>query len=568
MVDILDSLSNLTRCCLHFIQNRGPLPESVYVGRVRPSAVSYGGMAHTTLPKIASTPFRTGTSNSLSLFFLLLICLTIVAFTLLGTSIACAAGVVTGTGVITGAGTTLNINDGTLKVPYDIVNNGTLQTSAGSIEVGGNWVNNGTVTSGTGSVKFIDGQSPVAISGANTFYNFSVITTIGKRLDFDVNNTQTITNSLTLHGIPGNLLFLRSSSDGQQASIDLQDSVALHANSTQSIDYIDVKDHNAVGVSLAPGSPGDYHSVDSGNNSHWFEFIDSDGDGIDDTWELDNFGDLTTADETTDFDNDGLLDIDEFLNGTDPKNPDSDGDGMTDGWEVTFGLDPLTDDSGLDPDGDGLTNGEEFALGTDPGEWTMTITSITPSTGVSDSVVAITDISGSGFRAGATVKLTKAGESDIVASGVVVGLTHIMCSFDITDAPTGAWNVVVTNPDPQSVTLANGFIVKCPALTCSISLIGPGPLYGVQISFGNPCSEPQTVEIKIWVELDELTIILLRDGADGSFSLPAGLVKTAVELIPQGVYNFKTGVKWWIRLINPVTGEEFNSDSTIIPADE
>ncbi len=566
MVSMLDYLSNLTRCRLNFIRERRLSPESVYVGRVRHNTISNAvfnaDMAHATLPKTTSAPFITDLSNYLSVIYFLRICLAIVVFTLSNTSIVTAVGVVTGPGVTTGAGTTLNINNGTLTVPYDIVNNGTLQTGTGTIEVGGDWANTGTVTSGTGLVRFIDTQGLSNISGSNTFYNLSIITSIGKMLEFDADNTQTIINSLTLHGISENLLFLRSASDGQQASIDLQ------PGGVQSIDYVDVKDSNAVGVPLAPGTPESYHSADSGNNSHWFQSVDSDGDGIPDSWELGNFGDLTTADETTDFDNDGLLDIDEFLNGTDPNNPDTDGDGMTDGWEVAFGLDPLTDDSGLDPDGDGLTNGEEFVLDTDPGEWTMTITAITPSTGVSDGVVDITDISGSGFRAGATVKLTKAGESDIGASGVVVGLTQITCSFDITDAPTGAWNVVVTNPDTQSVTLTNGFIVKCPALTCSVSLIGPGPLYGVQIGFGNPCSEPQAVEIKIWVELDELTIILLRDGADGSFSLPAGLEKTDVELIPQGVYNFKTGVKWWIRLINPVTGEEFDSDSVIIPADE
>ena len=44
----------------------------------------------------------------------------------------------------------------------------------------------------------------------------------------------------------------------------------------------------------------------------------SDGDDIDDEWELLYFGDLTTADNTTDSDGDGYLDLYEYLNGTNP----------------------------------------------------------------------------------------------------------------------------------------------------------------------------------------------------------------------------------------------------------
>ncbi|MFH1811506.1 MAG: PKD domain-containing protein [Pseudomonadota bacterium] len=46
--------------------------------------------------------------------------------------------------------------------------------------------------------------------------------------------------------------------------------------------------------------------------------IDSDGDGIADGWEMDKFGNLTTASATTDSDDDGVSDLDEFLRGTDP----------------------------------------------------------------------------------------------------------------------------------------------------------------------------------------------------------------------------------------------------------
>ncbi len=73
----------------------------------------------------------------------------------------------------------------------------------------------------------------------------------------------------------------------------------------------------------------------------WDEFVDTDGDGASDRWEV--------------------------ACGTDPDdlddNPfrDSDGDGMPDWWELRYGLDPYDpDDAWEDPDNDGLINLYEY----------------------------------------------------------------------------------------------------------------------------------------------------------------------------------------------------------------
>ena len=92
---------------------------------------------------------------------------------------------------------------------------------------------------------------------------------------------------------------------------------------------------------------------------------DSDGDGLLDAWEQQYFGSLS-RNGLEDFDGDGLNDDAEHELGTDPTLPDTDGDAMTDGWEADNRLDPLTDDSLLDPDGDGSVNLDEFQNGTDP----------------------------------------------------------------------------------------------------------------------------------------------------------------------------------------------------------
>ena len=80
--------------------------------------------------------------------------------------------------------------------------------------------------------------------------------------------------------------------------------------------------------------------------------------------------DRTSVEQTDDSDSDGLLDMDEFENGTDPHSVDSDSDGLPDLWEVEAGLDATdaedTNGAQGNPDGDGYTNLEEYNNLTDP----------------------------------------------------------------------------------------------------------------------------------------------------------------------------------------------------------
>ena len=88
------------------------------------------------------------------------------------------------------------------------------------------------------------------------------------------------------------------------------------------------------------------------------------------------------------------------------------------------------------------------------------VTSITPNTGENMDIVPV-NISGTNFANGATVKLTMTGQNDIIATNVIVDSDNqILCYFDLMGAATGAWHVVVTNPDAQSGTLPNGFTVS------------------------------------------------------------------------------------------------------------
>jgi hypothetical protein len=97
--------------------------------------------------------------------------------------------------------------------------------------------------------------------------------------------------------------------------------------------------------------------------------LDDDNDGMPDTFE--NSAGLNprdAADAQADGDDDGLPNLAEYGNSTDPRVADSDQDGMEDGLEVSHGLNPLdAKDGALDLDGDGLTNTHEASLHTDPG---------------------------------------------------------------------------------------------------------------------------------------------------------------------------------------------------------
>ena len=96
--------------------------------------------------------------------------------------------------------------------------------------------------------------------------------------------------------------------------------------------------------------------------------VDNDYDGRPDYWNIncnpicqDNSG-LTLDEFLEDTDNDGVANLQEQSDGTDPANPDSDGDGISDGNEKANNTNPLT----VDSDNDGLTDGDEQIASTNP----------------------------------------------------------------------------------------------------------------------------------------------------------------------------------------------------------
>lgn len=112
--------------------------------------------------------------------------------------------------------------------------------------------------------------------------------------------------------------------------------------------------------------------------------IDIDNDGLVDSWEIENFGDLTSESGDGDYDGDGLSNRAEARLGTNAKLSDSDGDGFSDKVELQGNSDPLNIDSvpssdlimlpaaeiGYMPKGTGTTVNIQMASDLSDGVWT------------------------------------------------------------------------------------------------------------------------------------------------------------------------------------------------------
>jgi len=93
-----------------------------------------------------------------------------------------------------------------------------------------------------------------------------------------------------------------------------------------------------------------------GEDGTVFLILDGDLDGMGDSWEETHFGDTTSHDGSVDSDTDGLADLEEFRNATDPNDFDTDGDFISDGSEVGNGTDP-NDVLSFAPPGSGVISG-------------------------------------------------------------------------------------------------------------------------------------------------------------------------------------------------------------------
>jgi len=93
--------------------------------------------------------------------------------------------------------------------------------------------------------------------------------------------------------------------------------------------------------------------------------VDSDGNGLPDLWEQLYFGHIG-VDPNADPDGDGLSNLQEYQDHSDPAKGDTDGDEMPDGWEISHRLDPQFADASLDYNNTGFSNLQDYLYGLDP----------------------------------------------------------------------------------------------------------------------------------------------------------------------------------------------------------
>lgn len=109
----------------------------------------------------------------------------------------------------------------------------------------------------------------------------------------------------------------------------------------------------------------------------------------------------------------------------------------------------------------GLTaSGNRWGIDFDMPLLPPTVLGIEPASGGNLESQVLVTISGTGFLPFATVKLARAGQSDIVGTGVTVdGPTRIRCVFNLTGAVPGPWNVVLQDLENQTASLNDGFTI-------------------------------------------------------------------------------------------------------------
>jgi hypothetical protein len=131
----------------------------------------------------------------------------------------------------------------------------------------------------------------------------------------------------------------------------------------------------------------------------------------------------------------------------------------TDGW-ITATFDTLDATPGIwslrvtNPDMQDAILPDCFTL---TASGSVTVTSIDPNHGPSGTTVVITDLHGTGFQDGATVRFNKTGREIYATNVVVLSENQITCEFPIPPGANGIWNITVTNPDFSWGQMLEGF---------------------------------------------------------------------------------------------------------------
>ena len=201
--------------------------------------------------------------------------------------------------------------------------------------------------------------------------------TLGENLLFTItinnNGPNDATHVALIDVLPSGLTY--QANTPSQGTYDFETGVwtvgSLASGASASLEIVSTADQPGDFTNTATRTASSPPDMNSGNDIGSVTItvpVDGDNDGIPDEWEIANGLNPAIDDSDQDPDDDGLNNLEEYQNGTDPNSVDTDTDSMPDGWEVTYGLDPLIDDASGDMDNDGYTNLEEYLYGTKPND--------------------------------------------------------------------------------------------------------------------------------------------------------------------------------------------------------
>ncbi len=147
---------------------------------------------------------------------------------------------------------------GNVRIGSGLTIRGILNAGSNTIALSGSFLKEpyGTFNAGTSTVE-LDGLLQ-SVSGSTTFYNLTKTGSVTDTLTFAAGTTQTITNKLSLNGMGGGLLWLRSEISGTQWKIN--------PSAVRAVSYLDVKDSNNINATAIDCLTG---CVDSLNNINW-----------------------------------------------------------------------------------------------------------------------------------------------------------------------------------------------------------------------------------------------------------------------------------------------------------
>ncbi|MEX2442215.1 MAG: hypothetical protein WD492_01320, partial [Alkalispirochaeta sp.] len=204
-----------------------------------------------------------------------------------------STGTLNTTAAITTAGNT-TMTAGALSLGAGLTVEGNLLLGGGDLQAIGQTITlsgdfdrsgGGTFSEGTSTVAFVDSGVTSQILGATTFSGLES-TVGGKIIQFGAGSTQTVTGTLTLTGVSGNQLVLRSTTTDSTWQLD-------PSGATITVDYVDVQDSDVASTTavLTPSTA----ATNSGNNdvfdSSLTVSVFGDDDGL---WDFTNGTGVTT----------------------------------------------------------------------------------------------------------------------------------------------------------------------------------------------------------------------------------------------------------------------------------